>query len=796
MPLKTDGYGAVFHDFVFNDVDWSSLQSVYGWAALQYQAWARMWFEIAGSSAQSFAVQTPGVLEYWLDHKHHFGGDFYSFEKAPLIVHLNPGVHTLELRLVRDVRAMGAEAKPGIPIRVRFLPVEPVVFASENSLTVPDIVADRLASLAASVLLTNAGTKTAQNFAVESEDSLMNFELGTDSDFAIEPGQTRPLNFKITSRSPNAETIQLKVRYETARLSTDLDQEDLSSSHWLSIHHALRRRRVDEPHKITFFNTNGVVSYALLRPPPQNLSTEYSVDGGLPVMLVLHGAGVDVNDDLTRTSLDAVKDLPAWTLFPTGGTSWSADDWHIWGWADVEAALGAIPAWISHNKWESSGVCADRWLVAGHSNGGQGVWYALANRPDNVLAAAPISGYSSIQGYVPFQWWRESDPFRQAILQSSLNKFRHELLVPFNAKEIPIMIHHGGADDNVPTFHSRRMQQLLLEMKALSDYVEFPGAGHWFDGILTTNELKEFYKKHLEAWARKPRKSSNFSLRAMSPGNTMGKNGIRIQGVTVPGQIGHVEVEIQNRTITLRSSNVRKLSFNNDYEGYNVCSESGSQRWPIHCSSTESVFEIKIDRHGRIYESNCANSSSAVGASPGGLDTILRSSGRLSIINCCGAEVQKICLQISRNFMQYFGADTEIRKQELIPRAVGNDVLVSVGPHGLGSDQIDFPIQIDGDGVSVTRADGSKMRYSASERAGIGLVHLQPLDHGRLRLVVWGSDHPSLDLAARLIPTLPGAGQPDFVVLSEECRWKGVEGALALGFFDDDWQIAPTSYLT
>ena len=42
-----------------------------------------------------------------------------------------------------------------------------------------------------------------------------------------------------------------------------------------------------------------------------------------------------------------------------------------WGFADVEAAVAAIPGWIEAIGWNGPGIDVDRWLVAGHSNGGQ-----------------------------------------------------------------------------------------------------------------------------------------------------------------------------------------------------------------------------------------------------------------------------------------------------------------------------------------------------------------------------------------------------------------------------------------
>lgn len=86
-----------------------------------------------------------------------------------------------------------------------------------------------------------------------------------------------------------------------------------------------------------------------------------------------------------------------------------------WGFADIEAAVVAVPDWIKNADWQGPGIDPHRWLVTGHSNGGrqpfatcdtvssdsclgQGAWYALTHAPDKIIGAAPISGYSSIQG--------------------------------------------------------------------------------------------------------------------------------------------------------------------------------------------------------------------------------------------------------------------------------------------------------------------------------------------------------------------------------------------------------------
>lgn len=43
-----------------------------------------------------------------------------------------------------------------------------------------------------------------------------------------------------------------------------------------------------------------------------------------------------------------------------------------WGFGDLEAAIAAIPQWISHVHWQGPFVDVGKWLVSGHSNGGDG----------------------------------------------------------------------------------------------------------------------------------------------------------------------------------------------------------------------------------------------------------------------------------------------------------------------------------------------------------------------------------------------------------------------------------------
>lgn len=109
-------------------------------------------------------------------------------------------------------------------------------------------------------------------------------------------------------------------------------------------------------------------------------------------------------------------------------------------------------------------------------------------------------------------------------------------------------------------------------------------------------------------------------------------------------------------------------------------------------------------------------------------------------------------------------------------------------------DQPSYPIQIYPRGVQVRDVMGRERLYH--HRTGIGAIYLVPRTEERLHLVVWGYDKKGLQQAARLTPGLTGVGQPDFAVLGPECSWKGAGGVLAMGFFDYDWSISSSSYIS
>jgi hypothetical protein len=149
-------------------------------------------------------------------------------------------------------------------------------------------------------------------------------------------------------------------------------------------------------------------------------------------------------------------------------------------------------------------------------------------------------------------------PSVRALLDTSLSSYRHELLLD-NVKGISILQQHGSIDDNVPAFHSRLMNQQITMHGANASYVELQGKNHWFDGIMTTQPLSEFFEQELNNFARPLHAPEAFTLTVANPADSGPKFGVEILYLLRPGQPAKVHVSFSSSECVFRSSNV--LSF-------------------------------------------------------------------------------------------------------------------------------------------------------------------------------------------------------------------------------------------
>lgn len=801
------------------------MQDVYGWNALQWQGWARGSINVQGNETKVLALHTDYVLEYWIDDVHYFGGDFYAFRRAPVTLRLEPGVHTVDVRLIRDVRAMGGVGAPDITIKLALKEVVGDLQSASSDSDAMVLLADvingydgKLASTAASSTLCNHGAEDVFVTGIEAMPSMCFSELFSKFPIKLVPGQTRPIAFKLECVPPIAAgppyygEYWVDFKYHTG--GSD-EEKTLTLFDW-----PIHFRETHEPHKITYMHPGGMVSYAILRPPSPSADCSRYQNNPLPVLLAFHGAGLEADSEQVRHGLDAVPDLCAWVLFPTGVTPWSGDDWHIWGFADVEAAIAAISDWIQRNDWRGPGVDVNRWFVMGHSNGGQGAWYALTNHPDRVIAAASLSGYSSIQNYVPYTFWHPTDPARTAVVQAALNSYKHELLLD-NANGIPIYQQHGELDDNVPPYHSRLINSLLHQVGVESQYMEIPGMPHYWDGVMTTPALTDFFHKHLDASFEQgvDEGLKSFSIVTASPGDTRGKAGFRITHLQDPSRLGRISLSIDPKTQScVAQVDVNVLAFeiyqNNGCTRYNINGQTVSlddlsSRPSTFLSTGNDGFRLVPSRPQTPTDPGDPTLPPRHNHQLGPADSILRTNGPFTIINHSpNPSTSHFALQISHNLAQYYYADTLISETYPSKSSNPNNSDPTQKPGTIISLSLgrDLPplipktpsptIQVSATGITITTPDPSKnctreYHYASQPGSGLAALFLRPHanDSESLELVLWAPRAEDLALVARLVPLLTGTGVPEFVVLDGQAGWRGSGGVRALGWFDSFWGV-------
>jgi hypothetical protein len=389
--------------------------------------------------------------------------------------------------------------------------------------------------------------------------------------------------------------------------------------------------------------------------------------------------------------------------------------------------------------------------------------------------------------YVPYELWQPMDPRRTAIISGSLNSYRHEMLME-NAKGIPIQQQHGEIDDNVPAYNSRLLSQQLFQAGINSSYNEVPGQNHWWDTVMTTPQMVDFYYKQTASNETIPRMLNEFSFVVGDPGDMGSKGGITVLNLEDPGQYGKVDVKGH----MIKTSNVLSLEFDRALWPEGIVTIDGQELElgdSLNVSRAAGSWEV-----GTLYGTE-KDVRYRHGRQLGAMTAILRTHGPF-VIRHPDNQTAHVALQVSRNLHQYFSADSVVVSRpswSMSASEMGNVISLVIGGEVPLSLHPNFPIEVGAAGVSVRDSKGRRRNFN--EGGKLGAAFLRPLEGERLELVLWGSDDLGLALAARLVPMLTGVGQPDFVVLGESARWKGVEGALALGFFDHEWAVTPSSWV-
>jgi hypothetical protein len=327
---------------------------------------------------------------------------------------------------------------------------------------------------------------------------------------------------------------------------------------------------------------------------------------------------------------------------------------------------------------------------------------------------------------------------------------------------------------------------------------------------MTTQPLSNFIEHQLAQSVDEDRNVTKirrpFTVTTMNPADTGSLHGVRILGLTIPGQLGKVEVLLEGpHAYTVYTSNVRELEISTAAFDRDTISIDDQI---VNLIKGDDTAVIKLVFQGLWIISNSKGNNRLpeirTDRQLGSVDSILHTNGAFQIIAHPSKHreaVDRIALQISQNLCQYFSADTEItaNMSEAVNNRTGNVISVYLGtevppqPYSIGA--ATHGINVDRGRIEVMDAKGYRHVYR-SRGNGLAAIYLRHLPDERLELVIWGVDEASLGIAARLVPMMTGVGVPDFVIADSTMLWKGVDGALAMGFLDENWQASSNVIFT
>lgn len=248
----------------------------------------------------------------------------------------------------------------------------------------------------------------------------------------------------------------------------------------------------------------------------------------------------------------------------------------------------------------------------------------------------------------------------------------------------------------------------------------------------------------------------------------------------VPGRLGKLRVQVNADEVVITTSNVRRISVAGPLSGKRIVVDS-SKTTLDSPTTTSTIHLIKLASGWQAGDHTPA-------AGLGGLDAILRTKGPFNILQCDDASAH-VSAQVARNMLQYFKADSAILTPHTHANAgKGNTIVVGIGDSIRDFQREGSPLEVGSEGVEIAKTDGEVVRYEV-DQDGLGAIFLMPSADQSLKLVVWGVDADSLQVAARLVPMVSGAGQPDFIVTSRRMLSEGAGGARAMGFVDGQWRI-------
>ncbi|KEI39518.1 uncharacterized protein L969DRAFT_17439 [Mixia osmundae IAM 14324] len=551
--LSADSNGCV--QWTDSAASYDPLRDTIGWSALQSQTQIRALLTLSASATLALNVLDAAEFlvrnETWTSQT--FQADLYGYSRPYDEDHnpyaftqtLSAGDYQVYIRHVYDVRSRGDSGVGNQPANNVCVTATPIrrghLRLYADGLCLPSLVLQtttmKLVSSLGRILVRNWHDASINLTQIHCLSSLCRQLKPSVEAVSLGPYQTSEIVLHLTTESLSLEPSELVLAFS---LEYTLHVATLRSAKVIVNVKSMPLGYVQhgDPFKYTFRDLDGSTDFAVAIPPMEPSKQSR-------IIVALHGAGVVASDQFWVDGM--ARQQHAWTVLPTGKTSWGYD-WHSLSASNVFAAVNALSDTIFRYDVDSAMPDFSKSTAIGHSNGGQGALYLLTHYADRFNGGLLASGYVKIDDYVSSGIMsvesHSLDSALRGVLRSSLSAFDNDLFLT-NAADHQLMFVSGQDDDNVPVYHSRVLFDRAKQYAASAELVEVPGAGHWFDDIFRSTSSQDFIRRTLN---HEPLRAVK-QLVTVSSEQT-GWLGLRAF-ITTPGRLGHFQVEVESHVLHL-----------------------------------------------------------------------------------------------------------------------------------------------------------------------------------------------------------------------------------------------------
>jgi len=536
-------------------------------------------------------------------------------------------------------------------------------------------------------------------------------------------------------------------------------------------------RKPEEARAVTFRSRiDGSAQFYGMLPPK-----DYDPEKNYSLILSTHGAGVNAR---SQASAHAPKDW-AFVVAPTNRRPFGFD-WHDWGRLDFEEVLDQARARYP--------VVGEFHLV-GHSMGGHGAWILGVHHATWLRTLAPSAGWISHDTYVPITLRRSGNlaPPELACLYLRGTAADKASLFLENLRDVPVMIVHGGADDNVPPTHARLMAGALEGLGHPNVTLkEVPEQGHWWDidkerpgaDCVDATWLEEFWKSAPRLTDPPQREV----LVTSDPDVNYRAHSIYLlepERTADISRIHRVGTRFQTRNVKkfgLYCTNWDEVVIDGDTidAGRNLCSSVAFEKRRGHWRKMK---ELAVPRGGPADH-------------PGGYKKALYEPFLLVAGTQGPPERQERSLHLARLIATSWwrranGYVPIVRDTDLTDdlRSRYNLVL-------LGGPEVNAETKRLARDLNIVASEG-RVTLAGRPLAGehLASAHWQrsPRHRDRKVLVFQATDAEADPLLNSLIPLGSGIGLPDYVVMGHEVRLRSWGGFVAAGYWDQQFRYDPSN---